>query len=281
MQRFKSILGQSLTFISVLFWNIQNSEAQQKSRVIAYPTPIEVTWDKTTVLFLDGSILSVDRGNRYLLAQKDQAANNLLKLKGGQRYFPNTNLHVVTDLGLVYKFEVRYTDAPQKTTYDLMQGEELVLDFPHNQADFLNNVNQIIGKKIRSMKRKQKYRMDFHLLGIYQQDAVLYFQLGVSNKSEMPYEIKELKAKIKDKKQAKRTSIREEDVASRYEYFQGGKSLQAKDHKIIILAYPQFTIADKKQLHLLIDEDHGDRNLYLKIKGKQLLKSRRLTTINQ
>lgn len=247
MQRFKSILGQSLTFISVLFWNIQNSEAQQKSRVIAYPTPIEVTWDKTTVLLLDGSILSVDRGNRYLLAQKDQAANNLLKLKGGQRYFPNTNLHVVTDLGLVYKFEVRYTDAPQKTTYDLMQGEELVLDFPHNQADFLNNVNQIIGKKIRSMKRKQKYRMDFHLLGIYQQDAVLYFQLGVSNKSEMPYEIKELKAKIKDKKQAKRTSIREEDVASRYEYFQGGKSLQAKDHKIIILAYPQFTIADKKQ----------------------------------
>ncbi|GAB2632868.1 conjugative transposon protein TraN [Belliella aquatica] len=253
---------------------------QQQSKIISHPTPLEVAWDKTTVLVLDGNILSVDRGSKALLAQKDAAASNILKLKGGKRYFENTNLHVVTDQGLVYKFEVQYSDYPMKTTYDLMQSEKLTLDFPHDQADFLNCVNQIIGNPMRSIKKQRKHRMAYHLFGIYQKDGVLYFQLGLENQSNIPFEIEEINAVIRDKKQVKRTSVREDFIPQRYEYLQQGSNLSSKDTKVMVLAYPQFTIADKKQLHLLLHEEKGDRNMSLKIKGKRLLKAKRLYDIN-
>ncbi|MCH7415271.1 conjugative transposon protein TraN [Belliella sp. R4-6] len=276
MKRRKYLSG-LFTFVCLLLANMVCAQGTE----IHGPYQLEVTWDKTTVLVFPGNVLSIDRGHKALLAQKDDVAGNILKIKGGERHFPATNLHVVTDRGVLYQFEVRYSDYPYKTTHYIESADQhtLQFDFPHSKADFINCVNQIMGRKAKSKKTANKYKMGLSLLGIFQKDGVLYFQLGVENHSQIPFEIKELKAVVKDSKQVKRTSSREEAMEYRFSYFENGTDLNFGSPKVIVLAFPQFTIADKKHLHLLLSEKQGDRVISIKLKGKHLLKADSLSHV--
>ncbi|MCH7400858.1 conjugative transposon protein TraN [Belliella kenyensis] len=259
----------------ISFWTCKGLWAQEQ------PFPLEVTWDKTTVLVFPGEVISIDRGSRALLAQKDEVAGNVLKLKGGVRYFPVTNLHVITDKGVLYQFEVRYADRPLKTTHHMLEAgrANLLLNNEHNKVSFHYAVHQIIGNKVKVEKRVNKYQMRMSLLGIYQQEGMIYFHLGLENNAPLPFEIKELTATIKDKKQVKRTSSQTTPLEHTYNYFENGKQVISQKPKVVILAFPQFTIADKKQLHLQLNEKHGDRTLTLKLKGKHVLKAKRLADV--
>lgn len=239
---------------------------------------LQVGWDKTTVLIFPFEIMSVDRGSRALMAQKDAVANNVLKLKAGQRHFPGTNLHVMTSDGAIFYFEVSYHDTPAETSINIQKGEDfsserLANGFPKSHE--IGKVTEAV-RSGRSFMRKKQKQLGLKLLlrGIYSENGLMYFKMQVKNSSNIPFDPILNISRVQDKKLTKRTSVRELEKTPVKVYLDK-ESDGLKGPRDLVLVYPEFTIADDKYLHIGFAESMGDRNIALKIKGRHLLKARK------
>ena len=88
------------------------------------PYKLDITWHKTTLIILPAAIQSADRGDKYVLAQKVQGTDNILKVKAGQKDFAPSNLSVVTTDGKVYTFMVDYNPDPPYQVIDMRKQPE-------------------------------------------------------------------------------------------------------------------------------------------------------------
>lgn len=252
------------------------AQAQHNGTVINQDLAIQVAFDKTLFLVFPEEVLSVDRGNRDLLAQKDQAAINILKVKSNTRNFRPTNLHVVTAAGKLYSFEVSYSERLPVSTIDMGQleegtGKQARFGFAHDVADFRESVNFILGRPLTKIRKSARNGAAVYFFGAYQKDRVIYLHLGIENFKSLPMDMGDPEFLIRDKKIAKRTTVREEPVTAEHEYFSGGRMQGKIPAKHLVFAFSRFGIADGKYLDITLPEQNGDRKLQLKIKGKDLL----------
>lgn len=269
----------SLCFLCSSFINaqdMQSEEAQYQQTVVKGDMHIQVAFDKTLFLVFPEEVLSVDRGNRDLLAQKDQAALNILKVKSNTRNFRPTNLHVVTAAGKLYSFEVSFREQLPLNTIDMGQfqpasGKQARFGFAHDVADFRESVSYILGRPLTKIRKSARNGALVYFFGAYQKDRVIYLHLGIENFKSLPMDMGEPEFLIRDKKLPKRTSVREEKMTAKHEYFSGGRMQGRIPAKHLVFAFSQFGIAEGKYLEILLPEKNGDRKLQLKIKGKDLL----------
>lgn len=277
-----------LVILILLAFYSHSSIAQERNadgiyqKVNISGSSLQVGWDKTTVLIFPFEIMSVDRGSRALMAQKDAVANNVLKLKAGQRHFPGTNLHVMTADGAIFYFEVNYHDTPAETSIHIQQGENISSErlahgFPkfHEIAEVMDAVRS--GKSFMRKKQKQ-LGLKLLLRGIYGQDGLMYFKMQVKNSSNIPFDPILDISRVEDKKLPKRTSVRELEKTPVKVYWDK-ESDGLKEPRDLVLVYPDFTIADDKYLHIGFAESMGDRSIALKIKGRHLLKTRKASNV--
>ena len=243
--------------------------------------PINVCWDKTTVLIFPSEILSVDRGSKAVLAQKDASAINLLKLKAGQKDFVPTNLHVVTADGLIHSFDVSYKEILSESTYDFTGSGRNLAKFGHgpSEQDFFATINNILKYPSSVKKKAIKNGIGIYLLDIFQSEGILYFHFELENRNEISFSTKGPEIFIRDAKQRKRTSVREIQLSPVHSFYENGKVLEKENPKTVVIALKQFTISDRKHLVFNLKELEGDRNPVLKIKGRQLLKAKKLTHV--
>ncbi|EOZ98934.1 Conjugative transposon protein TraN [Indibacter alkaliphilus LW1] len=247
-------------------------------KVIISGSSLQVGWDKTTVLIFPFEIMSVDRGSKALMAQKDAVAHNVLKLKAGQRHFPGTNLHVMTADGAIFYFEVSYHDTPAETSINIQEGDRvsfqrLAKGFPKSHE--IEAVAEALKSERPFMRKKHKHLgLKLMLRSIYAQDGLMYFRMQLKNRSNIPFDPILDISRVQDKKLAKRTSVREIEKTP-VKVFHEKDADGLKGPMELVLVYPEFTIADDKYLHIGFAESMGDRNIALKIKGKQLLKARK------
>ncbi|KYG79337.1 hypothetical protein AWW67_13260 [Roseivirga seohaensis] len=260
--------------------NAQTTEKALFEEAFVHGYPIEISWDKTTLLVFPTAVESADRGTKHILAQKDKKASNILKLKAGMREFTASNLNVITADGQLYHFKVSYCEDPSELTIDmgkqLAREKEMALfkDLSLNPDQVNAYAQKIAPLKPFLRKKERDYHMKLHLQGVYIVEDILFFQFGLSNTSRIDYRIDQLRYTVKDRKLAKRTAERQEEKMPLLNWFESGEGVSGQHSNTLVVAFEQFTIADKKEFVVQILEKSGDRHLTLRIKGKDILKAR-------
>lgn len=240
--------------------------------------PLQVGYRASTVLIFPAAIKSADRGTKDLLAIKDEAAQNVLKVKSGIEDLGSTNLHVTTTDGGVYDFQIEYATYPFPATFyvpaagriekALIQGQPVADDELKTYEGRILSLRPFL--HIRNGKDKMILKVD----GIYESKGLLFLQLSLTNRSRLAFDLDFVKCYIKDAKKAKRSSIQEREITP---YYDGGlTTVPGKEQQSWIMAIEKLTIPDNRQLYLEVFEKKGGRNISLRIKNKQLFKARQL-----
>lgn len=256
----------------------------QEAQIEMYP--IQIGWDKSTVLVFPYEVVSADFGSSAVLSEKDKAAPNVLKLKAGHRHFVPTSMYVITAAGKLYPFSVAFTENPDGRPIDLGKQQEvervnvLLEGSSMNAADISAVLNDLSNESVSSLSWGKRTGMIRLGLGkIVEKDGVLFFQLAVENESWVDYLPNKWQFTIQDKKQSKRTAIRRVDMEPiSFSPFQG---VEGKATGLAVFAFPRFTIADAKELSIQLFERNGDRNPVIKLSGKKLLQVNPILISNQ
>src|SRR5450432_805872 len=109
------------------------------------------------------------------------------------------------------------------------------------------------------------------LRGIYIKDHLMWFRLEIKNHSAVEYQPEWVRFSVRDQDTGKRTAVQENEQAPAWQTPNG--SIPGHGNKIIIYAFPAFTVDQHKKLVIQINEKNGGRTLNLEIPAKALLKS--------
>lgn len=248
---------------------------------IIKPYHLEITYSKTSNLVFPFAIVSVDRGSRDVLVQKAKGVENILQVKAGRADFEETNLTVITADGQLYSYILYYTDKPaslniQFTPQKSENPDALFSTGFSNEAEMQADVALIIGKKrtIRGIKAK-KYGMQLCLNGIFIRENIMYYQIKLVNRSNINYDIDQLRFFISDQRKSKRTATQELEIEPLYVH-QHTPTVLGQSEYDLVFALPKFTLSDKKHLIIQMMEKNGGRHLELKVKNRAIVGSKSL-----
>lgn len=250
------------------------------------PYHMEVTYDKTSHLIFPTAIRYVDLGSEYLIAEKAEDAENVLRVKASVRNFePETNFSVITNDGRFYSFNVLYSSSPQALSYDLQTMQKSVDKENGNDVLFEelgNNPPSLAGLLLETIYKNDKrivkhigaksFGIQFILKGIYIHNGKYYFHIQLTNNTNVPFQIDFMNFKVVDKKIAKRTVVQEREMIPLRCYKSlgeiGGKSMEQN-----VFLLDQFTIGDDKVLLIEIFEKNGGRHQTLEVESSDLTKA--------
>lgn len=268
-------------------------QVQAQNQILAKTTgPItqrlDVSFQKTSSLIFPAAIKSVDRGTEDILVQKPEGVENVLKVKAGRQFFPETNLSVITADGRFYSFTVDYNANPTNLVFQLVQTGSIPAA-QKAQAIFSDATNEqliaALAAKASVSKRNIKrvsdksYGIKASVKGLYTANDLFFYKILVNNKSNIDYNGASLRFFIDDKKKVKRTASQQiaiEPVAVTGDYH----NIKAGSHEMLIAVLPKQMIGRDKRLHIDLDEQNGGRNLICTMSNKELLKAERVTPLN-
>lgn len=108
------------------------------------------------------------------------------------------------------------------------------------------------------------------LNGLFIHDNIMYLRVSISNKTNINYDIDQLRFYIRDQKKAKRTATQELEINPLY--IKGDTSVIAGEtERVFVYAVPKFTIPDKKYLTIELMEKNGGRHLKIKVRNKTIV----------
>ncbi len=123
----------------------------------------------------------------------------------------------------------------------------------------------------RSIKHigAQQFGMKFLLRGLYAHNGLLYFHTRMENGTNMPYSVDFITFKVVDKKMAKRTAIQEQLLQPLLAYHQVMQVCgMGSEHTVFALE--QFSLAEDKQLEVMLYERNGGRTLTFYVTAEDL-----------
>ncbi len=272
----------SLSMVTVSFAQATVYPIPAATRVPHFRLP--VTYNSTTVLKFSAPVQPVDRGSRDILTAKQPGLDNVLKVKAAVRSFPPTNLHVFTQDGRLYAFDVYYVDS-LSATYDFSQApvspdlpasvSGLQLSSPTINTDQRSqSLLALMGLPARHYARTSQEGIDLSLNRIAIHQNRLYLNLHLQNKSRLDYPLANLHLYIADRKRATRASMQNQELAPAYidpVSFAVGDS--AVDCRLIV---PAFTLPHNRVLIVECFEPAGSRTIQLRIGNKVLLKAKKI-----
>jgi len=227
-------------------------------------TSLCISTDKTTSLVFPFAIAHVDRGSPFILAQPVKEVSTILLVKAASKNFAETNLSVITEDGTLYSFLVCYENNPVECVYHLPINKNATIATYANTI--LDNPSTIFRVWDYSWNVTSKVK------GIYIKDDIMYYQLSLENNTAIDYTIDLLKFYIRDKKKGKRTAVQENELTPKY--IAGNiTKIKANSTSVFVLAMDKFTIPDAKYLVIQIFEKNGGRNLYMKVKSKNIMRA--------
>jgi conjugative transposon TraN protein len=269
------ITGIFLLLTSVKVW------AQEVKTTFIEPQRLFVTFSKTTNLIFPYAIKSIDRGSRDILAQKAIGVENVLQLKAAKANIAETNLTVVTADGGLFSYLVSYTDNPDRLNLKVQHMNPIpqpVAVFSEDATtDAIAATSLLVNAKqqvLHGIKDKD-YNMGIVLKGLYIRQDVLYFQLELTNNSNINYDVQQFRFFIRDRKKSKRTASQETELQPLH--IAGNVNrIAGTSEQVVTVAIPKITIPDKKLLVIQLLEKSGGRHLVLKVSNKILVRAIRL-----
>lgn len=241
-----------------------------------------VSESKVTHLVCPDKVSYLQAGDAGLLLVEvvtDQP--NLIRVKAAREFGRESSLTVVCD-GKIYSLLVQYRDTSEITcqlgsfaSENLETGTSLLTDYSYKQSS-IHLLSRSRGKS--RLKAASDYKVKITLHTIYQHDGVLYFELEVNNKSNLPFDIEGYYWWIKDKKKMKATNTQEYQLIPLYQHY-GLSSIPAGESIREVFVLQGLILPDKRRLKLELLEDamgNTGRKLVLEIKNRQLLKAKDL-----
>jgi len=242
---------------------------------------ISISDIKTTNHIFPYAIKSVDRGSKDVLVQKAHDVENVLQVKAAVGGFPETNLTVMTSDGKFYSYLLNYSSQPSyinlRVALSGTPNESVIIFNPEGTTDKVQQAAQTVIHKRQFINstESQKFKVHLSLKGIYIQDDLLYFQIGLKNNSWIDYPIRQLRLFIRDKKKGKRTTSQEIELNPIYT-LGNTKVITNRSEHTVVYAVKSFTIPSSKKLLFQMQESNGGRHLDLNIKNKQIVKAWRV-----
>jgi conjugative transposon TraN protein len=255
--------------------------SQNVELFVIEPFPLEITYHKTVNLIFPFAIKSVDRGSRSVLAQKAKGIENILQVKAANKGFVQTNLTVVTSDGKLYSFVVTHSDEPLQLNIELIPDKSRpscsALFEKSNQAVVLHGSQRATSDKNKVHRiRDRSDKARFSLSGLYIEDDVIFYRLQLENRSNITYDIENLRFFIRDKKRARRTAIQEKEVTPIYVH-QDTTAVGANSFHVFVIALNKFTIPDQKQLTIQLMEKNGGRHMELQVQNRAIVRAKPLS----
>ena len=196
-----------LILIGMLCFLRLYSVAQYLPKSIA-PYRIDICLDKTSNLIFPEAIKSVDRGSHDVLAQKATGVENILQVKAGEPNFTPTNLTVITADGHFYSFAVSYSSQPAVLNFSFVgdsSEKAIIRDQPLPEASFSATANAIKGKRHSVHKSTREQNIKLSLTNLFMKNDLLWLEIGINNRSLIPFTPAYARFFLQDTKTAKRT----------------------------------------------------------------------------
>jgi conjugative transposon TraN protein len=242
------------------------------------PYPLQVTFRKTTNLVYPHAIRSVDRGSRDVLVQKAKGVENVLQLKAARPGFEETNLTVITGDGKLYSYKVNYAEEPVVLNLRFSQAVSAKADVFFSQEGTNEGLMEVYAAMVLGEERTQrgprdrKFGIGLDLEGLFVKDDRMYYQLGLTNRTDIRYDIDQLRFYVRDKKIVKRTARQENEIKSLVEVG-NAVAIEGRSGQQVVFVLPKFTIPDKKHLVVQLMEKDGGRHLKLKLGNRKLIRA--------
>lgn len=265
------------------------------ARYIA-PYGLEVTYSKTTHIIFPAAIRYVDLGSTDIIAGKAEEAENVLRVKAAEKNFSGeTNLSVICDDGSLYTFNVRYVDEPRMLSVEMQDFfsahggkltsnrsdiyfKELGNESPRIVKLIMTSIYQNDRRYIKHIGAKQ-FGIQFTLNSIYTHNGLLFFELALRNRTQMPYNVEFISFKVIDKKVAKRTAV-QETVINPVRGYNQVLTVKGGDTQRTVLAFEQFTMPDEKQLEVTVHEKNGGRTLTFYLENEDIVRASLIDNLN-
>ncbi len=248
------------------------------------PYLMNVTYDKTSHLIFPSNIRYVDLGSDFIIAEKANDAENVLRIKASVKDFePETNFSVITNDGKFYNFNVYYSSYPENLSYNLstmekelnkVEGNKILFNELGNQpASLTDLIMETIYQNNKSIIKHigaAKFGIQFILKGLYNHEGKYYFYLEMKNRSNVPFDIDFIHFKIAEKKLAKRSVIQPQ-ILKPLRSYQSLDLIKGKSIGRNVFLLDQFTLAEDHVLFIEIYEKNGGRNQTLQVENSDLI----------
>lgn len=114
--------------------------------------------------------------------------------------------------------------------------------------------------------------------GIYASEDLIFIQFELENRSNLKYDIDQLRIFVKDQKKSKRTATQEIEVVPVY-VFGNQQSINALSSQTVVFVVPKFNIPDQKYVTVQMLEKNGGRNLELRVRNSLLMAAKTVARI--
>lgn len=242
-----------------------------------------ISYNTTTVLVFPAAVKPVDRGDKDVIAQKQPGVENVLKLKAARHGFPPTNLHVFASNGIVYAFDIYYTDS-LATTHNLTNlvptgpvpvAPPILFSSKLPNTDQMDRyVSAVEALKAENIVHDHHDRMKLSLESIGLADGLYFFRMKLTNHSLLDYKIDFIRLYIRDRQRAKRSSVQDQETLPIYQ--DSAMAIAGNQSVTHVLAVPAFTLANHKEFLIEVYEKNGGRSLTLLIRNRNLFKAKKL-----
>jgi len=246
----------------------------QESTASAYlqisPEPLTIAVGKTTNLIYPFAIKSVDRGSRDILVQKAKGLENILQVKAARACFEATNLTVITVDGKLYSYNVGFDENTSQLNLDYTNGTVNTAE-EYNVASAKQLTEAVVSLHRNTYRVKDSnHGMKVIVEGLFVHENLFFFKVRIKNKTNINFDMAQLRLFIKDQRKAKRTASQEIEIKQLYIY-NPISVVKGTDEQVIVITVPKFTIPDKKEMILQLMEKEGGRHLELRIKSKTIV----------
>lgn len=225
---------------------------------------IEICANKTVSLIFPANIVSTDRGSDQVMVQK--SVDNILKVKSASDSCRETNLTVVTADNKIYSFIVRYSEHPAHLTIHL--GREANIRVVNRLEPICKKVIKLKGNLLGLKYSSGKVFLQ--MLGWYVQGQYMFCKLKIENRSQIGYDIEQLRFYLRDNGTIRRTASQE--IIQQPLLVSGDTvTINGRSSRVWVIALNKFTIPDEKHFEVEVLERNGGRHLYLRVYNRQLI----------
>jgi conjugative transposon TraN protein len=256
--------------------NVKYSTYYAAKKDSSIQTTINVTTNKSTHLIFPHKVIYSDVGNEESLVSETISSSNILKIKSltEEKLLPSS-LFVVTDDKKYYEFLMNNDSTASTYTYNFCPTEDAAIFDNTTNDKILAEVAEkcLKERKMISSVGERKNQLTCFLNNVNINNDVLYFTFEIINSSTLNMDIDFIRCFIKDKKTIKNSPEQEIEstplITYKYQTVIG-----SNNSNCFVLAFPKFTIPDKKKFEVQIFDKDGGRHLSFSIKDDLIINAK-------
>ena len=207
--------------------------------------------------------------------------SNMLAVKPKEKTDEELGVLTIISESRIQQYKLQYTPIPEQAFTEVFFNEEGRVYNNPNVGLTTQQIKQI-SDQIRKESPKyhgvstRAYKMEISLNNIYTVENYFFIDYTIENKTNIKYDVDQIRYKIEDEKVAKKTNaqsieIEEEPMSPLYNHF-AEKSFKKKMRNIAV--FEKFTFPDDKVFTIEIAEEQiSGRKIMLRINYNDVLKA--------